>query len=114
MASDHVAVPVRAEEVQTQTRCDFCSGPNPRWVLPVDAFKFDEDREVDTSRDWLACEVCARLLKKDRWAQVTERGVRALAAKYGVNAGDPRLSADMEATHAKVREHQTGPVRRIG
>lgn len=107
---DHVAIPVRRDEVQAETKCDFCSQPNPTWVLPVASFSADAVNA--STQDWSACEVCARLLKKSRWEQLTNRAITAMSARHGLSPSEPRLVLGLKALHAQVREHQTGPVRR--
>lgn len=107
---DHPVVPVLRTETLAERLCDFCSGPAATWALPVDDFA-DSGRHVSHS-DWAACEVCARLIRKDRWEQVTRRAVLAAAQRHHVNANDPRLIASVEDLHAKVRAHVTGDVRR--
>lgn len=107
---DHVAIPVRREEVRAETKCDFCSQPNPTWVLPV--AEFAADAVNASTQDWSACEVCARLLRKGRWEQLTKRAITAMSAKQGISPSEPRLVDGLKALHAQVREYQTGPVRR--
>lgn len=107
---DHVAVPVRRGEVQASEICDFCSGPKPTWVLPTD--EFEVDRHSAATKDWTACEVCARLIRKGRWADLTKRSVTAFSAKYGVSPAEPELINTLKSFHAQVREYQTGPIRR--
>lgn len=108
---DHVAVPVRRDDVHAVEVCDFCSGPSPSWVLPTEEFEVDEHSAA--SKDWAACEVCARLIRKNRWPDLTQRSVRAYSAKYGVSAAEPRLVETLKAFHAQVREYQTGPIHRM-
>ena len=108
---DHAAIPVRRGEIQAAAICDFCSGPNPGWMLPIDPFEVNEHRAE--TQDWAACEVCARLIRKNRWPDLTKRSVTAYAAKYGINPTEPLLVDTLKAFHAQVREYQTGPVQRI-
>lgn len=114
---DHPAVPVRRSEIVTHTRCDFCSTQRPAWILPVKPFRFDSPIPGNgthvSGSDWLACDVCARLIKKDRWRDLTKRVILAFAAAHGLNANDPRLLGHMESLHTQIRLHRTGPVQRM-
>lgn len=107
---DHVAVPVPATEVQTATLCDFCSQPNPQWVLPVESFEANSQQGFE--KDWAVCAVCARLLKKGRWDGVLDRALDNASAKYQVSRTEPRLVEGLKAFISQVREYQSGPVRR--
>lgn len=108
--TDHVAVPVGIDEIRGAARCDFCSGPNPDWTLPVE--KFEANAQQGSSGDWLACEVCARAIKKNQWDKVLRRAVDTAAVKHGAVAHAPEHVNALKATFAQVREYQTGPIRR--
>lgn len=106
---DHMPVPVSREDVVAEERCDFCQGARPGFVLPVAPFRVDET--YNSRADWLCCGVCARLIRKDRWAQMLDRAATALAAPHGINPAEPRLREHLSRLHGLVREHQRGPVR---
>lgn len=107
---DHVAVPVRRGEVRVDEICDFCSGPRPTWLLPVEEFEVSEHSAA--TKDWMACDVCARLIRKSRWSDLTKRSVTAYSAKYSISPTEPELVNTLKAFHSQVREYQTGPIRR--
>lgn len=108
---DHVAIPVPREQVRAETRCDFCSQPSPGWVLPVE--EFEASANHGSTKDWEACDVCARLIRKGRWEQLVKRAVLEMASRHGLSPAEPSLVDGMKALFSQVREYQTGPVRRI-
>lgn len=123
---DHPAVPVRREEVRAVLRCDLCLGPNPGWLVPTTAFVKNASGLAmpggpplsgavqASAADMLACEPCARLVRKDRWDDLEHRVVLALAATHGLSPAEPLLIAEVRRLHAQIRAHRNGPVRRRG
>lgn len=107
---DHIAVPVGVDEVHADVRCDFCSGPEPTWVLPVASF--EAGSEHTSHQDWAACDACARLLRKQQWDRLTKRVVLASAARHRISPSEPSLIESVETLFAQVRENQSGPIRR--
>lgn len=63
---DHLGVPVASQEIQFNTRCDFCyAEPAPLMVLSRDFdLPFEAGRSIGA---WAACEHCGDLVKRGRW-----------------------------------------------
>lgn len=108
---DHVGVPVLRQQVSVEARCDFCSGPRPGWELPTE--KFVSDDGLGTSANFSCCEVCAKLIRKERWDDLAKRAAASSAAQHGVSCA-PELVEHTRRFLAQVREHVTGPVQRAG
>lgn len=109
--TDHMAVPVGVEEVRAVTKCDFCSALRPGWVLPTRRIVTGTGDAMTPG--WLACDPCARLLKKGRWSDLSERSLREIAARRDGGRISEERRASIVFLHGLVREHQTGPVRRF-
>lgn len=113
---DHPIVAVPASEIRVRGRCDLCTGEPTVAVLPltstitlagvVDSGELDKLARFDEG--WATCEVCTRLVRRGRWAQLLERCVRAVASQ----SGQP-VTAFMTATigdlHRALRENLAGP-----
>ena len=111
---DHMAVPVPRSEVHTKLRCDFCSAQEPSWVVPVEPFQGTPEHQ--TTADWYACEVCARLVRKKRWDALLDRIKVEITAKYRIPLSHPgikMLTDQHKALIGQMREYQTGPPRRL-
>ena len=103
--TDHVTVPVPAEQLRLNLRCDFCMDDGAPWLLPV------EDYEVAPGNlnrgDWTCCTTCADLIRADRWSQIITR-----ARDYRKVAGLPPLPRRVyDSMYRQLSAHITGPIR---
>jgi hypothetical protein len=87
--------------------CDFCCGPEPRWLYPARDFITTDDPEgILSTGAWAACGVCHGLIeagdKQGLAVQAsTAPGLRAFS--------HARLVSDARAIHARFFANRTGP-----
>ena len=106
---DHPPVPVARDQVQTRSRCDFCTGDGgpdgPRWLLP--AATFGDPASAYSVEAWAACDECAALLRRDQWTRLRARCVRMRQAGMS-DVAPAALDAAMGKMLRELRRHITG------
>ncbi|QIN94647.1 hypothetical protein PP460_gp155 [Streptomyces phage Muntaha] len=91
------------------SRCDFCNEPNPSWLVPSKSFEVMGTMSLE---EWLACDVCAKLVMHNQWSLLLTR-VREFWWKNHDKPMSPLVVETMRLTYSKLRENITGPVRKI-
>jgi len=109
-SSDHDPEPIDNDGSLSQvSRCDFCSGPGPRWVYPCGDFVItvpnDDDRGY--TGGWAACSECHDDIEAGRWGNVTTRWLNG-RPEVGSRA-EPHLRAQMAVLHTAFTSHRQGP-----
>lgn len=119
---DHTVVPVPANDFAGTPRCDFCSAdlrpayigsdqtltPPEGWRLHVGEMTIStdvddatmiaaglqpSDRERRHDADWCACDVCADLIRRDKWMLLARRAADATSDFYGYTDTAIRMRA---------------------
>lgn len=109
--TDHEPEPIAAPP-GWRGRCDFCSGPQPEYRLPVKTFLAPGPDLQESIGAWAACPACAGLIAIGRWNGVTLRALR-----YAQTMHPETTAADREdfvrrilALYVAIRENITGPL----
>lgn len=106
---DHPAIPVPLDEETVEEKCDVCFTDHPQWVLPARDFQAHPALPISTS-NWALCDVCAALVKGDRWEALYERAVENYEARHGAML--PEGHAIIRTMYAMLRENVTGEIHR--
>lgn len=101
---DHDPIPVPADQLRTNFRCDFCLEDNAAWRLPVTPYEAAPGHM--NAGDWAVCDQCAGLVRGNRWDALVDRAWTALSAHNG-QAMDRRVFV---ALYKQVRDHIAGPL----
>lgn len=114
---NHPAVPVPYDQMErVRLVCDFCSEPEPIWILPVADFLMapalarGENDEHSTS-DWTACAPCGDLINRGDWPGLTRRAAQHAAATTGAPVAEHAES--LKKLYRLVRKHQSGAIKLI-
>lgn len=116
---DHPVVPVLPGEVQCRSRCDLCSAePTVSFIVsePIELVAVaDDDEQLAVSRSdstWACCAVCDRLIRKRRWAEVSERSLRAMSAQQGGAMVPAEVATTLRQLHQVIAANMVGqPIR---
>lgn len=132
--ADHVAVPVDRDQIRLMGRCDLCGASPVVAQFTSEPITMYGIRGADTGAtmvasaqmdappvgaealgsydaDWGCCAVCARLVRKNRWEQLLDRCVNAIAAAQHEGTIPAGLRDTLAALHHRLRETITGPPR---
>lgn len=123
-SDDHAPVPVRLSEISPDGRCDFCFMRNPRWVLPVHSFSYEEmntlvgmPMDYGSMGSWAACDGCAELLNNNAWPMLARRAIAAyhsVSESMGQEPLDPDgqefVEMNIRILYFRLRKHVAGPV----
>lgn len=106
----HDPVPVRASEVENEAVivCDFCSGRDVEWRYPTSTFVISADH--GSADDWLACDLCHRLIEAGRWRQLANRALDAIGVPDIVRR---QARPKIMGLHEQFVAHRDGPAIRI-
>lgn len=107
---DHPAVPVDADEIHVEWRCDFCYAPELDYTVPARDFSIPELPDTGSIGDWGACEACAELIRRDQWSAL----VRRVTASWYARRGEPMApgtEAFLNRSYRLLRKNIIGPVR---
>lgn len=107
---DHPAVPVSLDQIELLGRCDFCNVDFPAWEVPARDFELPLPGQRSCGA-WSACDTCADLLRRDRWAELLDRCARLGAERNGMSVQVVR--ALVGPLFRRLRKNITGPVRRV-
>lgn len=90
------------------TKCDFCSDPKPSWVFPARSFT---TAGGNTSLgDWMACDICAGLIRAGEWPMLAQWSLRApLLAQFAQVLGEAAAVEHAAALHRAFNANRTGP-----
>lgn len=74
---DHVVIPVDANTIETNEKCDFCSAESVAWILPVKTFEIVPATSVMPGQmshgAWAACVDCGHLIGMNKWSALITR-----------------------------------------
>lgn len=112
--ADHPAVPVADTEVPVVDVCDFCSAEETTHVCRVDPIRLAAvtatgaiSNLIGSRDDWAACPVCAELITRGRWNEVTRRSLRTMQETTGEEP-DADMVQLMKRMHATLRRAMRG------
>ena len=99
----------------TETRCDFCSSPDPCWLYDCESFERRVgggdgliEVTVRSNGAWLACEPCAELIEHNDSRGLAHRAVGLLRARYGELVSHNHIRASVARMHHHFLAHKTG------
>lgn len=104
--NDHPPVPVPVASAQTKLMCDFCLTEGARWILPVEDYEVGDGGQ--NVGDWLACDACADMLRRDDWNALITRAMHTMRERH---AGAAPSRRTFETMYGQLRQHVVGEVR---
>jgi len=115
---NHPADPVPYDEMErVRLVCDFCSEPDPIWVLPVGDFTMitapvpGQSNDEHSTSDWTACAGCGDLINRGDWRGLTRRAAQHASATSGAPVAEHEAS--LSKLYRLVRKNQKGGIRLI-
>ena len=105
--ADHPAIPVPVTDSEVASRCDFCSGERPEFVLPASDFEVMKDHV--SHGDWSACAHCADLINQGNWAALVTRAATVWARKEKTPMPQTTRNS-LTVMFGLLRKHVTGPI----
>ena len=120
----HAPQPIPLEEALAQPegvkfRCDFCNEDDPTWSVPVRSFMSEEATSSDfrfrramSVDNWLACEGCATLIRRNEWNNLLRRVLSSWRRRHG----SPMTAAQerrLRTTYRELRKNMTGAPSRL-
>ena len=108
-AQDHIAVPVKEEEITPVYHCDFCDVilGEEVWTLPAESFRYPDlglEDKHGSDGDWAMCAECKRCVVSQAWGRLVTRQMEGARRR---NLPVPR--AMYTAFTEDIRRHVTGP-----
>lgn len=111
---DHIAVPVRQDEVQTAHRCDFCTQDKAAYTLPTYSFKMPglgvADITANAGEDWATCEACAELIEKNQWSALHRRVITTWETRHERPMEEASQGA-LKAMYRSLRKNISGSMK---
>ena len=78
------------------------------WTVPVEPFE-DEWLMTRSAGDWLACDLCAHLIRSNQWTKLARRALLTPLAKAAVaDLGEDGALAEVAQSHKILRQHMRG------
>lgn len=94
-----------------ESKCDFCSEPNPGWCYPAQTFQgptIGKDLYVSVA-EWGACDTCHDLIEANDREALVDRFLVRWEAKNGQRPDHDDLRALVLALHGQFWDNRTGP-----
>ncbi len=88
--------------------CDFCSSPAPAWSYPARTFDAKATVKGRSVGDWLACEVCHRLIEAGEREKLACRILLCPTVKQ-YNLDHAHAIELARRLHGEFFEHRSGP-----
>lgn len=105
--ADHPVVPIPVTAADVASRCDFCSGERPEFLLPASDFEVMKDHMSHGA--WSACQYCADLITKGDWAGLVARAASVWARKERTPMPQKTRNS-LTVMFGLLRKHVTGPI----
>jgi hypothetical protein len=110
-ATDHDPRPVPLRGGESIPVCDFCGQPHPTWDFPAAAFQ-ELSHPLAYWGGWAACDVCHRMITKNRWHRLNQRIWDRYEKTYGTRV-PPAKRAEHMNTLRSFDLARTGPPVRL-
>lgn len=105
--ADHPVVPVPVTADEVESRCDFCSGDRPEFLLPADDFEVMKGHVSHGA--WSACAHCAALISENNWSGLVARAATVWAKKER-SPMPQKVRNSLTVMFGLLRKHITGPL----
>lgn len=101
---DHIAVPVPADEIEVEEKCDFCYADSPAFIVPAKSFVY---MGAGSHENWAACDECARLLSRNEWNALNRRMRASWESRHGEMP--EAVYQSVRGLYRALRKNITGP-----